>query len=123
MRQRLGDTNCDRVEVQDETINAYLTETSSNILQTCYKLALDLQAKYARYADVTVDDQLQRFKHIYDNYKSLAERFAKELAALPPTTDAAAGFSGIMVGGIGDCRGPLASCCDDYDSATYRRLQ
>lgn len=125
VRQRLGDTSCERAEVQDETIQAYLTMTSNNVLQTCHKLALDLQAKYARYADVTVDDQLQRFKHIYDNYTKLADRFAREIAALPPSTDGAAGFSPIVVGGLGDCRGPLDNCCDDYgyNAATYRRLQ
>lgn len=113
VRQKIGDTDTTNVEVQDETITAYLTEKGGVVLQVAHQLALDLAAKYARYADTTVDDQLTRFKHVYDNYIKLADRLGKEIAALAPTSPASAAQPGIYVGGIGDCRGPLDSCCDD----------
>lgn len=116
VRQQLGDTNTDEVEVQDETIKFYLAKFNDNVLQVCYQCAKDLQAKYARYADVTVDDQLTRFKHIYDNYTALVLRFSREIAAAGGSSaGAASGLpDGIAVGGIGDCRGPLDDCCDDF---------
>lgn len=116
MRQKIGDTNVkveSKIEVQDETIQAYLN-TLGGVSETAYQLALDLAAKYAKYGDVTVDDQLQRYKHIYDNYVALAERLGREIGKVAVPTAAAIARPGIMVSGVGDCRGPLDDCCNDY---------
>lgn len=111
VRQYLGDTDTARPQIQDETITAYRATLS--ILRTAEQLANDLAAKYARMADVNVDDQLTKASHLMAHFTALAARLgataaAAELAAA--TTDAAAAYPGIVVAGIGDCRGPLDDC-------------
>lgn len=113
VRFKIGDTNVDnprKTEVQDETIEFLLQ--SQSVGEAAYNIVLGIAAKYARYGDVTVDDQLQRYKHIYDNYMKLAERLGREIGVVV-TTPAAALSPPIMVMGLNDRRGPLDDC-DDY---------
>ncbi len=47
VRQRIGDTDVSKPQLDDETINAYLGEPKS-VLETAYTCAIDLSARYAR---------------------------------------------------------------------------
>lgn len=111
VRFRIGDVEVARPEFQDETINALLA-TGLTVLGASVQLVRGLVGKYARYADVTIDDQLTRFKHIYDNYVSLLATLEGELAAENNNkAGALGGYSGILVQGVGDCDGPLDDPC------------
>lgn len=109
IRQRIGDTDVNRAEVQDETIAAYLDQGLTE-LSTARRLCLDIAAKYARVGDVTLDDQMQRSGQIYQHFIDLAEQLRLEEV---PATPASVASPGIIVGGLNDCRGPL-DC--DYGS-------
>lgn len=102
-------------EVQDETISAILAAPNT-ILRTAATVARGIAAKYARLADVNVDNQLTRISHLYSQYTSLAERLEglADAEAADGTADTAV-YGGPIVMGIGDTRGPL----DNWDCATY----
>lgn len=104
IRQRVGDTDVARQEVQDETIDAYLG-LETGWLQVAYRCALDLAAKYSRIVQVTVDHQTTRGEQISDNYRKLAADILREIQSLPGS-GAEATTCGIFVGGLTDCRGP-----------------
>jgi hypothetical protein len=109
VRQLIGDTNSTKPEVPDETITYYFTlETTP--LAVAYRLALDLEAKYARIVEVTVDHQTTRGNQIAENYRKLATRLFADLqrSAQGATVD----NSGLFVGGLSSSLG-LA----DYDGA------
>lgn len=117
IRFALGDTDVATAEVQDETINYYLTTQMMTEKAALAALARGIANKYARLADVTVDDQLTRYSHVYKAWDAIATKFeaaAAEEAATPGSeTVGTTLYSGIVVNGIGDCRGPLDSdCCD-----------
>lgn len=108
VRQKIGDTKSVGHQIEDETIDTYLNVLT--VPGTARQLCLDLAAKWAGVADITVDDQMQRISQVRANYLALAERFRLEDL---PATAASVSFPRIMVGGIGDCRGPLDDpCCD-----------
>lgn len=119
VRFALGDTDVATAEVQDETINYYLVNQSLTEKAALAKLARGIANKYARLADTTMDDQLTRYSHVFKAWDSIATRFEAEAAAeaqIPNTENISTGYAGIVVNGIGDCRGPLSSdCCDIPD--------
>lgn len=103
IRQRIGDTEVGKAQVQDETIKAYL-EMGYTELTTARRLCLDLAAKWAGVGDVTLDDQAQKMSAISKRYIELAAAIAAEER---PATPASAAAAGIIVGGLDDCRGPI----------------
>lgn len=107
VRQYLGDTTVNDAdvppEVQDETITAYLATKS--VLSAAAQLARDIAAKYAGMVDITVDHQLTKASQRYAQYMALA--LYLEDKARQATTLSDQGSSGIMVTGVGDCRGPF----------------
>lgn len=112
VRQLIGDTSVEKakdVELQDETISYYLTSENGNELRVAWLCAQDLVARYAREVEFTVDHQTTRYNQAHDQYVALVAQLADRIAAAPPLIDT--GFSGIYVGGIGDCRGPLDDDC------------
>lgn len=112
VRQKIGDTAVAKAQIQDETIQAYL-DTPMTILGAAKRLALDLAAKWASVGDVMIDDQLQRASHISKAYIDLAQALAKEEMGSTPASPSGGGAA-IMVGGIGDRRGPLDDCPAAY---------
>ncbi len=110
VRQLIGDTTVASAKIQDETISAYLARPLSEH-GAASLLAYVLAAKYAGMADVTVDDQLTRASHLYEHYTKLGDRLAKQDAAKPNPSAGDAYGGGIIVTGVGDCRGPLDDCC------------
>lgn len=103
VRQLIGDTDAEHQELQNETILAYLGSNSVE-LAVAYQCALDLQAKYSRIVQVTVDHQSSYGQQVSDAYAKLAASLLSRLrqTAVGSTEDS----TGIFVGGIGDCRGP-----------------
>lgn len=82
-------------------------------LRVAYQLALDLAAKWARYGTTTLDDQQQRAESIYKHYLELAQELKTELGK----GSAGSGSTGaIVVGGIGDTRGPIDPWPDSLES-------
>lgn len=110
MRLELGDTTLTNPEVQDETITYYLQTKQLTVLGAAAALAWTIAAKYAKLADVTMDDQLTRYSHVYENWTNLATRLTADAAAesvVPTPATATAGVGSVIVTGIGDCRGPI----------------
>lgn len=103
IRQRIGDTTIARAKIQDETIAYYLAQGFSE-LRAAQRLCLDLAAQYAPLGDITIDRQLSKTSQIYDHYISLAAAIGEELAK---ATVASSATPMMVVGGIGDRRGPL----------------
>lgn len=123
VRQLIGDTdvsNLNKVEVQDETILAYMAAPFSHtVTRAAAQLAYDISAKYARLADTTIDDQLTRWQHVTQQYKDLGDRLTAAANREDSVAGAGGSFSGVMVTGIGDCRGPLDNCAaSSYDCPT-----
>lgn len=112
----LGDMNTASPEVQDETIQYFLSRGLTE-LGAAAQCAQAIKAKYASYADVNVDDQLTKFSHVYQHWAELADdlgrRAAVEAAAPAPGTGGSSS-GGIIVMGIGDCRGPISNDCYPY---------
>lgn len=104
VRQRIGDTDSTDVELQDATIDAYLTMMANSVLNVAYRCATDLMAKYARQVEVTVDHQTTRANQAFEAYKTLAD------AILLDIRQAAAGatetYPGIWMTGSGDHSAP-----------------
>lgn len=117
-RQYLGDTNVAKAEFPDETYDYWLG-IGRTALATATQLAYDAEAKYARQADITVDDQRQMVSHIAKAYRALADRLSG--MADPDVLPASAAAPGIFVGGLEDCRGPIDRCdpCN-WPSAGWR---
>lgn len=113
MRLKIGDTDPDKAQVQDETIEALLDEGKS-IIRVAIELCEYLAAKWAPAGDVTIDDQMQRASGIYKHYMELAQRLRIEEARSASGTSGSAQAS-IMVGGLTDTRGPL----QDYPASCY----
>lgn len=109
IRQRIGDTDPTRARIQDETIAAYIAQGMTE-LGVARRLCLDIAAVYAGIGDVHLDDQRQSYGQIYQHYMDLARAIAAEER---PASSAAAAGSRIIVGGIGDCRGPIDSWADE----------
>lgn len=106
IRQRIGDTDPARAQVQDETITAYLGLGFSE-LRAAQRLCLDIAAKYAPIGDIALDRQLSKTSQIYDHYIQLAADIGAEMAKATPASSAT---PQMIVGGIGDRRGPLDRC-------------
>lgn len=81
-------------------------------LAVARRLCLDIAARFAGVGDVTLDDQMQRTGQIYQHYVDLAREIGLEEKG---ATGAGASGSAIIVGGIGDCRGPIS----DRNLETY----
>lgn len=126
VRFALGDTDvAASPELQDDTIQYHLSAPLSlTEKRAAAVLARAIAAKYARYADTTMDDQLTRYSHVYKNWVDLAERLeaiADAEAAAPTPAGVETGYVGIVVNGIGDCRGPLeGDCCAATPYWPYR---
>lgn len=117
MRFLLGDTNTANPEVQDETIQALMGPQGLSEKWTAAKCARSICAKYARYADTTMDDQLTRYSHVHKAWLTLAEALERDAMASDgaPGIVVTSGSAGIMVTGLDDCRGPLSGPCDRPD--------
>lgn len=107
VRFKIGDTDVANPEVQDETVDYYLGQGKTE-LRTAAILARSIAAKYAKYADLNVDDQLTKYSQVYKNWVSVAEQLEREADAekLTPTAPVTT-YSGVVVTGLGDYRGPL----------------
>lgn len=103
IRQLIGDTDSTHPQIPDETID-YYTGVDSVELSVAYKLALDLAARYARYPQITVDHQMTNAVQISANYRALAAELLTQLRN--GSAGATEDQPGIVVTGIGDCRGP-----------------
>lgn len=120
VRQLIGDTAVTLardVEVQDETITAYLTVQNGNELRVAWLLAGDLMAKYARQVEIAVDHQTSRADQAFAQYRLLREMLGERLKEAQ-TADPSIGFTGVFVGGLDDSRGPF-----DYPAAPDLGLQ
>lgn len=109
VRQLIGDIDTTHQEIPDETITYYFTLETTE-LGVAYRLALDLEAKYIRMVQVTVDHQTTYAQQIAQAYRKLADRLYADIqrsvqGATPAT-------SGIYVGGLSDTGG-----LKDYDGA------
>jgi hypothetical protein len=102
VRQKVGDTNVAAALIQDETIEAYLA--TKTVIGAAVQLCLDLAARFARVGTVTLDDQQQRGETISKQYLELASRLQREEGTPSP---GAASTGAIIVGGVGDYRGPI----------------
>lgn len=107
VRFKLGDTDIANAEVQDETISYYLGQGLTET-KTASTLAWGIVAKYAKYADTNVDDQLTKYSHVFQNWKALAEKLQKDAddEALTPSAPTST-YSGVAVTGLCDTRGPF----------------
>jgi hypothetical protein len=112
VRQHVGDTTAPG-EVADETITYYLGLPKSE-LASAAQIAWDLAAKYAKVVKVVVDDQSVDPGKISENYVAMAKRLEGQAADVPSGSNPAAFGGGIIVTGIGDCRGLIDDCCDPY---------
>ena len=113
VRFLLGDTSPPRHEVEDETIGFFLT--TKTVAAAAAALAWGVVAKYAKIADVAVDNQLTKYSKVYDHWLILAKHLDKEAGAGPfSEPPAASSYARVMVTGLGDRRGPL-----DMESADY----
>ena len=113
VRFLLGDTSPTSHEVEDETIDYFLT--TKTVAAAAAAVAWGIVAKYASIADVNVDNQLTKYSAVYEHWITLAKRLEKEAGAGPfSAPPAASSYAGVMVTGIGDRRGPL-----DMESADY----
>lgn len=119
VRFLLGDTNTANPEVQDETIEALIYQQGLSEKWAAAKCARSICAKYARFADTTMDDQLTRYSHVHKAWLTLATQLEAEAAAEsgPPGVVVApgAGPGLIIVTGLDDHRGPLSGPCDRPD--------
>lgn len=98
VRQFIGDTDIAAAEIQDETITYYLDTGGLSELGAASRLAWDLSAKYAKRADVDVDDQLQRFSQTSKQYAELARILGAQAAAgIGPPVNTASGFGRVIV--------------------------
>lgn len=112
IRQRIGDVDFSRApaQVQDETIAAYLSQGFTE-LRCAARLCRDIAARYANVGDLMIDGQRSSTGKIYDHYISLAAQIeAEERPATQAQVDS--GQGAVLVGGIGDCRGPID--CDPW---------
>lgn len=109
VRQRIGQTDLPNAKIADETITAYLTSGLSE-LAAAKKLCLDLAAMHAAIGDTHLDGQMSRNGQMYDHYIALAAQIGLEIGVAAGSGTAS---SGIIVGGIGDTRGPIDPC-DPY---------
>lgn len=113
VRQLIGDVDAAHVEIQDETIAAYVISIGDSALAVAYQLALDLAAKYSRIVAVTLDHQTSHGEQIASNYRKLAESLYAQLKQAG--TGSTADNSGIFATGFGDFTGP-------YDVPTLPQL-
>lgn len=111
VRFHVGDTSSPGA-VADETIQFYLTKPTS-VLGTAAAIAWALAAKYAKLAEVTVDDQSVKNSSISSNYTALAKRLEQQDGQSPTTSGGAYG-GGILVQGLDDCSKPTDPTCCDY---------
>lgn len=112
VRDLIGDTDPDNVEVQNETLDYYLSVNSDAVLPVAYRVALNLAAKYARIVEVTVDHQTTRGQQIADNYRKMAAEFLTEMSR--SNSAATLSIPGIFVGGL-NSDGSLKDCEAGYD--------
>lgn len=106
IRQRIGQTDLVNAKIQDETIQAYLDQDMSE-LGVAYQLCLDLAALYAGIGNTQIDNQLSRNDQISKHYLDMASVILREMKG---DTAGGANTGAIIVGGIGDTRGPLQDC-------------
>lgn len=119
VRQLIGDTEVSKprnVEIQDETIIAYLAANSQNELRVAWLLACDLMAKYARQVEIAVDHQTSRADQAFKQYSQLKQMLEDRMRSTSKASDT--GFSGVFAGGLDDDRGPY-----DYPAAPDLGLQ
>lgn len=80
VRQRIGDTDVSKAQIQDETITAYITGQGLTVLATARRLCLDLAGVWSRKAAmITLDDQRSDFSKVATHYITLATEIEKEL--------------------------------------------
>jgi hypothetical protein len=112
VRQRLGDTDTNDAQFEDETIMAMLDEPGMNYLTVAAQLARDLSARYARKVDTDVDGQGFKWSNLSKQFLNLAADLtsqARRLAVMDATGEATGALGGgILVSG--------ATAQDVYDS-------
>lgn len=113
IRQYLGDTNTSKPQIVDDTIQAYLN-TGLSELRVAAQLARDLAARYAAMVDTEHDNMQTMGSQLRQHYTELAADLERLAAQVTGPATAAGGFGGILVTGIGDCRGPLDSWCPPW---------
>lgn len=107
VRFRIGDTDTANPEIQDESITYYLGQGKTE-LRTAAILARSIASKYAKYADLNVDDQLTKYSQVYKNWVSVAEHLEAQAdeEQITPAAPVSA-YGGVIVTGLCDTRGPL----------------
>lgn len=116
VRFRLGDTDINTAQVQNESIQYYLDQNLSELMAAS-KVAASLAARYARLADFNVDDQMTKVSTLFEHFRKLSIDLANEAAEAPtPNSNPAAFGGGIINTGIGDCRGFLHGDCTWWPS-------
>lgn len=112
VRMTIGDTVVAKAQIQDETITALLVTYNDDETKVAIALCENLAAKWASITDAQLDNQEIKASHMSANYLKLADRLRSRSAA---SVGVSATYSGIMVSGVGDCRGPdltlAGDCC------------
>lgn len=85
VRFAVGDTDvtAGKYEVEDATINALISQGMSET-RAAMTIAYSLSAKYAKMADLRVDDQLQHFSHISAAFAKTGDRLYAQAQAEDP---------------------------------------
>lgn len=121
VRQMIGDTVDVAHDIEDETIEAYLTGRSeaATALQLCY----DLMARFARSVDSDVDGQSERNSQKFKAFQTLAAQLERRVAAEAPAAEAGAdaNFAGISV--FGSTAQEVVDARDDEDLAMNAPLR
>ena len=106
VRMKIGDwTNMAKAQVQNETITATLADPTINNDETraSIQLLYALAAKWSAVTDAELDNQEIKASHMAANYLAMAKRLEVIASA---AVSGAASNGGIIVTGLGDCRGP-----------------
>ena len=76
VRSLIDDTDSESFDFPDETIQAYLDTTSSNIYKTASSLCKSLSVRYMKFADVAeVDDIRLEFKNKAEAFSQLSKDY------------------------------------------------
>lgn len=86
VRLKIGDTDLDDPQLQDEEISYYLSEASSNVTKAASLASRGLAAKYARLADEVVGEVEVKWSQRSKRYLDLAEQLENELSSLTKST-------------------------------------
>ena len=117
VRLRVGDTNTDDQQIQDEEILFALSQTGTNIYSASAWVCRSIASKYSRYVDTDLDGQLsEKYSQLQAHYKALADTLEYE-------GKVTSGSIGVKAGGISQATVEVVQSLGDRVIPSFTRDQ